>query len=247
MRNQSLCHSPVSAILTRFVYLRPMGTLINIAAIIIGSLIGLLIKRKLPTKIIIIIFQVMGLFTLVLGISLSLKTEHYILVIGSLVAGAVIGEWIDLDKYMNRWSEKLKKRLRMGNDKFSDGMITAFLLYCMGAMTILGAIEEGVEGSYDILLMKSLMDGVSSIALASALGIGVMFSAIPLLVYQGGLTLFSSFMGDHFTDVIISDLSATGGILLIGLGINILEIKHLKILNMVPALVIVVILSYLIY
>ena len=247
MRNQSLCHSPVSAILTRFVYLRPMGTLINIAAIIIGSLIGLLIKRKLPTKIIIIIFQVMGLFTLVLGISLSLKSEHYILVIGSLVSGAVIGEWIDLDKYMNRWSEKLKKRLRMGNDKFSDGMITAFLLYCMGAMTILGAIEEGVEGSYDILLMKSLMDGVSSIALASALGIGVMFSAIPLLVYQGGLTLFSSFMGDHFTDVIISDLSATGGILLIGLGINILEIKHLKILNMVPALVIVVILSYLIY
>ncbi len=247
MRNQSLCHSPISAILTRFVYLRPMGTLINIVAIIIGSLIGLLIKRKLPTKIIIIIFQVMGLFTLVLGISLSLKTEHYILVIGSLVAGAVIGEWIDLDKYMNRWSEKLKKRLRMGNDKFSDGLITAFLLYCMGAMTILGAIEEGVEGSYDILLMKSLMDGVSSIALTSALGIGVMFSAIPLLVYQGGLTLFSSYMGDHFTDVIISDLSATGGILLIGLGINILEIKHLKILNMVPALVIVVILSYLIY
>jgi len=242
-----LCHSPISAILTRFVYLLPMGTLINIAAIIIGSLIGLLIKRKLPTKIIIIIFQVMGLFTLVLGVSLSLKTEHYILVIGSLVAGAAIGEWIDLDKYMNRWSEKLKKRLRMGNDKFSDGMITAFLLYCMGAMTILGAIEEGVEGSYDILLMKSLMDGVSSIALASALGIGVMFSTIPLLVYQGGLTLFSSFIGDHFTDVIINDLSATGGILLIGLGINILEIKHLKILNMVPALVIVVILSYLIY
>ncbi|MCK4568758.1 MAG: DUF554 domain-containing protein [Bacteroidales bacterium] len=224
-----------------------MGTLINVAAIIIGSLIGLLIQRKLPKKIITIIFQVMGLFTLVLGISMSMKTEHYLVVIGSLVAGAVIGEWIDLDKYMNRWSDKLKKRLRMGNDKFSDGMITAFLLYCMGAMTILGAIEEGVEGSYDILLMKSLMDGVSSVALAAGLGIGVMFSVIPLLVYQGGLTLFSSFISDHFTDVIINDLSATGGILLIGLGINILEIKHLKILNMVPALVIVVILSYLIY
>ncbi len=236
-----------SAILARFVYLRPMGTLINVAAIIIGSLIGLLIQRKLPQKIITIIFQVMGLFTLVLGISMSMKTEHYLVVIGSLVAGAVIGEWIDLDKYMNRWSDKLKKRLRMGNDKFSDGMITAFLLYCMGAMTILGAIEEGVEGSYDILLMKSLMDGVSSVALAAGLGIGVMFSVIPLLVYQGGLTLFSSFISDHFTDVIINDLSATGGILLIGLGINILEIKHLKILNMVPALVIVVILSYLIY
>jgi len=224
-----------------------MGTLINVAAVIIGSLIGLMINRKLPKRIIAIIFQVMGLFTLVLGISMSLKTEHYLVVIGSLVTGAVIGEWIDLDKHMSRWSERFKKRIRMKNDKFTDGMITAFLLYCMGAMTILGAIEEGVEGSYDILLMKSLMDGVSSIALASGLGIGVMFSAIPLLVYQGGLTLFSSVIGEHFTEVIINDLSATGGILLIGLGINILEIKHLKILNMIPALVIVVILSYLIY
>jgi len=224
-----------------------MGTLINVAAVILGSLIGILINQKLPRKIIVIIFQVMGLFTLVLGISMSLRTEHYIIVIASLVAGGIIGEWIDLDRYMNVWSEKLKRRMRLGNDKFSDGMITAFLLYCMGAMTILGAIEEGVEGTYDILLMKSLMDGVSSIALASGLGIGVMFSTIPLLVYQGGLTLVSSFIGEHFTDVIVKDLSATGGILLIGLGINILEIKQLKILNMVPALVIVVILSYLVY
>jgi uncharacterized membrane protein YqgA involved in biofilm formation len=224
-----------------------MGTLINVAAVIIGSLIGLLINRKLPTKIITIIFQVLGLFTLVLGISMSLKTEHYLVVIGSLVVGAVIGEFIDLDKYMKRWSEKLKQKLRIGNDKFSDGMITAFLLYCMGAMTIMGAIEEGVEGSYDILLMKSLMDGVSSIALASGMGIGVMFSSIPLLLYQGGLTLFSSFIGERLTDVIVNDLSATGGILLIGLGINILEIKQLKILNMIPALVVVVILSYIFY
>lgn len=224
-----------------------MGTLINVAAVIIGSLIGLLINRKLPAKIITIIFQVLGLFTLVLGISMSLKTEHFLVVIGSLVVGAVIGEFIDLDKYMKRWSEKLKQKLRMGNDKFSDGMITAFLLYCMGAMTIMGAIEEGVEGSYDILLMKSLMDGVSSIALASGMGIGVMFSSIPLLLYQGGLTLFSSFIGERLTDVIVNDLSATGGILLIGLGINILEIKQLKILNMIPALVVVVILSYIFY
>lgn len=224
-----------------------MGTLINVAAVIVGSLIGIMIKRRLPRKIILIIFQVMGLFTLVLGISMSLRTEHYILVIGSLVLGAIIGEWIDLDRYLSIWSEKLKKKLRSDNDNFTDGMITAFLMYCMGAMTILGAVEEGVEGSYDILLMKSLMDGVTSIALASGLGIGVMFSVIPLLVYQGGLTLFSAFIGDHLTEVIVNDLSATGGILLIGLGINILEIKHLKILNMVPALVIVVILSYFIY
>jgi uncharacterized protein len=117
----------------------------------------------------------------------------------------------------------------------------------MGAMTIMGAIEEGVEGTYEILLLKSLMDGVSSIALASGLGIGVMFSSIPLLIYQGGLTLISSLIGERFTDVIVSDLSATGGILLIGLGINILEIKKLKILNMIPALVFVVLLSWFFY
>lgn len=224
-----------------------MGTLINVAAVIAGSLIGLMINKRLPKRIIVIIFQVMGLFTLVLGISMSLKTDHFIVIIGSLVTGAVIGEWIGLEKIMTSWSEKFKRRFKLGNEKFTDGMITAFLLYCMGAMTILGAIEEGMEGSYDILLMKSLMDGVSSVALASGLGVGVVFSVIPLLVYQGGLTLFSAYIGDRFTDVIINDLSATGGILLIGLGINILEIKHLRILNMIPALVIVVILSYLIY
>ncbi|MDT8392488.1 MAG: DUF554 domain-containing protein [Bacteroidales bacterium] len=224
-----------------------MGTLINVIAVIIGSLIGLMINRRLPKRIITIIFQLMGLFTLVLGMSMALKTEHYIIVIGSLVLGAIIGEWIGIEKYMNAWSEKLKKRFKLGNDKFTEGLITAFLLYCMGAMTILGAIEEGLEGTYDILLMKSLMDGVSSVALAAGLGIGVMFSVIPLIVYQGGLTLFSAYISEHFTEVIINDLSATGGILLIGLGINILEIKQLKILNMIPALVIVVILSYLIY
>lgn len=224
-----------------------MGTLINVVAVIIGSLIGLMINQRLPKRIITIIFQVMGLFTLVLGISMALKTEHFIIIIGSLVSGAILGEWMGLEKRLTAWSDRLKNRFKLGNEKFTDGMITAFLLYCMGAMTILGAIEEGVDGSYDILLMKSLMDGVSSIALASGLGIGVMFSVIPLLVYQGGLTLFSAYISEQFTDVIINDLSATGGILLIGLGINILEIKHLRILNMIPALVIVVILSYFIY
>lgn len=224
-----------------------MGTLINVGAVILGSLIGLMINRKLPSAIVRIIFQAIGLFTLVLGMSMALRTEHYVIVILSLVMGAVCGEWIDLDRRLNSWSERLKSSLKLGNEKFSEGMLTAFLLYCMGAMTIMGAIEEGVEGTYEILLLKSLMDGISSIALASGLGIGVMFSSIPLLIYQGGLTLISSVIGERFTDVIISDLSATGGILLIGLGINILEIKKLRILNMIPALVFVVLLSYFFY
>ena len=220
------------------------GTLVNVGAVIIGTIIGVIVQSRLPQKIVKIIFQVMGLFTLLLGFSMALKMEHFILGIAALVIGAVIGEWIDLDRYMNQFSQWVKSKFKMKNEKFSDGFVTAFLLYCMGSLTILGAIEEGMNNNADLLLMKSMMDGFSSIALASAMGIGVGFSAIPLFIYQGGLTLFAGALGDFFTDTIITELSAVGGVLLIGLGINILEIKKLRVLNMIPSLIIIVILIY---
>jgi len=221
-----------------------LGTFVNVAAVVAGTAIGVLIQSRLPKKIIEIIFQAMGLFTLLLGMMMALKMQHFVIGIGSLVLGSIIGELIGLEKYMNRFSEWVKSKVKLKNDKFSDGLITAFLLYCMGSLTILGAIEEGINGNSELLLMKSLMDGVSSVALASALGIGVGFSAIPLLIYQGGLTLLAVSVGSFFTEPIINELSAVGGVLLIGLGINILEIKKLRILNMIPALIIVVILVY---
>lgn len=221
-----------------------LGTLVNVGAILVGSAIGLMLHTKLSKKVITIIFQAMGLFTLLLGAQMALKMEYLLLGIGSLVLGSIIGEWIGLEKYMNRFSEWVKRKAKLKNEKFSDGLITAFLLYCMGSLTILGAIEEGMNSNPDLLLMKSLMDGVSSVALASALGIGVGFSAIPLLIYQGGITLLAGSVGDFFKDSIINELSAVGGILLIGLGINILEIKKLRILNMIPALIIIIILTY---
>ncbi len=222
-----------------------LGTIVNVAAIIAGTVIGIVIQTKLPKKVIEIIFQAMGLFTILLGVMMALKMQHFLIGIGSLVLGAIIGELIGLEKYMNRFSDWIKGKVRLKNDKFSDGLITAFLLYCMGSLTILGAIEEGLNNNPDLLLMKSLMDGVSSVALSSALGLGVGFSAIPLLIYQGGLTLLAGSIGSFFTDVIVTELSAVGGILLIGLGLNILEIKKLRILNMLPALIIVVVLVYL--
>lgn len=222
-----------------------LGTIVNVAAIIAGTVIGIVIQTRLPKKVIEIIFQAMGLFTILLGVMMALKMQHFLIGIGSLVLGAIIGELIGLEKYMNRFSDWIKGKVRLKNDKFSDGLITAFLLYCMGSLTILGAIEEGLNNNPDLLLMKSLMDGVSSVALSSALGLGVGFSAIPLLIYQGGLTLLAGSIGSFFTDVIVTELSAVGGILLIGLGLNILEIKKLRILNMLPALIIVVILVYL--
>ena len=194
-----------------------LGTIINVGAVIAGTSIGVIIQSKLPKKIIEIIFQVMGLFTLLLGAMMALKMQHLIIAIGSLVLGSIIGEIIGLEKYMNRFSAWVKKKVKLKGEKFSDGLITAFLLYCMGSLTILGAIEEGINNNIDLLLMKSLMDGVSSIALTSALGVGVGFSAVPLLIYQGGLTLLAGSIGSFFTETIITELSAVGGVLLIGL------------------------------
>jgi uncharacterized membrane protein YqgA involved in biofilm formation len=141
-------------------------------------------------------------------------------------------------------SNYLKKRFKIGSERFSEGLVTAFLLYCIGSMTILGAIQEGTGGSSDLLLTKSLMDGFSSIILASAFGVGVIVSAIPLLIFQGGITLLAMYAGSFFTPEIIQGLTSVGGILLIGLGVNILEIKKLRIMNMLPSLVIVAILLW---
>ena len=220
------------------------GTLINAGAIILGTLIGMMIKTKLPERVVTIIFQALGLFTILLGLKMALEMQEFLIAIGSLVVGSVIGELLKIESGMEKFGGWVKTKLKSDNAKFTDGMITAFLLYCMGSLTILGAIEEGINGNMDLLLMKSLMDGCSSIALASALGIGVGFSAIPLLIYQGGLTLFASSVSSFFSEAVVRELSAVGGVLLIGLGINILEIKKLRILNMIPALILVVILIF---
>ncbi len=220
------------------------GTLVNAGAIILGTLIGMLIKTKLPKKLVAILFQAIGLFTILLGVKMALEMQEFLMVIGSLVVGSIIGELLGLEKGLEKFSAWLKLKIKTKNEKFSDGLITAFLLYCMGPLTILGAIDEGMNSNPQLLLMKSLMDGFSSIALASALGVGVGFSAIPLLIYQGGITLFASSLTTFFTESMIRELSAVGGVLLIGLGINILEIKKLRILNMIPALVIIAVLVY---
>lgn len=220
------------------------GTIINAAAVIIGSSIGLLIHSKLPKKIISISFQGIGLFTLFLGVTMASKTNDYLIMIFSIVIGSIIGELLAIDKGIDKFSNWLKNKVKSNNAKFSEGFVTSFLLFCMGSMTILGAIEEGLGNEPNLLLAKSLLDGFSSVALAASMGIGVLFSAIPLLLFQGGLTLFAGALEGFLTEAMINELTAVGGLLLIGLGINILEIKTLKITNMLPALVIAVALSY---
>ncbi len=220
------------------------GTLINAGAVILGSVAGLLIHSRLPKNLIKIVFQGIGLFTLFLGINMATKTSNFLIMIFSIVIGSIIGELLDIDKAVNRFGDWLKKRIKSKNDKFSEGFITSFLMFCMGSMTILGAFEEGLGGKPNLLLAKSMLDMFSSIILSASLGIGVIFSVIPLIIYQGGLTLFAGSLTGFFTDPIINELTAVGGLLLIGLGLNILDIKSIKILNMIPSLIIVVILSY---
>ena len=220
------------------------GTLINVVAVIIGSIVGLLVHSKLPKKITDTAFFGVGLFTIVLGIMMAIKTSNLLIMIFSIVIGAIIGEIVDIEKKINDFGEWLKKKFKTRDERFSEGFITAFLLFCMGSMTILGAFEDGIYGTPNLLVAKSVLDGFSSIVLAASMGIGVLFSFIPLLFFQGGLTIFASYMQSVFTDIMINELTAVGGVILLGLGISMLEIKKIRILNMLPSLIIVVILTY---
>ncbi|MBI9052693.1 MAG: DUF554 domain-containing protein [Bacteroidales bacterium] len=220
------------------------GTLINAGTILIGSLIGLFLNTKLPKRFIQIVFQGIGIFTLFIGVYMAMKTNNLFYMVISIVIGGILGEWMNLEKAINNFGEKIKERFKSKNARFSEGLVTAFLLYCMGSITIVGAIEEGMGGKPDLLMAKAVLDGVSAIALSAALGVGVAFSIIPLLIYQGGLTLLAAHFGDYFAEEIITELTAVGGLLLIGLGISILEIKPLKIINMIPSLIIIILLMY---
>lgn len=222
------------------------GTLVNTVAVIAGGSLGLLLKKNMPARLTSIYFQAIGLFTLAIGISMVWELKHILVVVSSLGLGALTGELLNLEKQTDNLSDYLKRKLKIGSDRFTEGLVTSFLLFCVGSMTIVGAIQEGTGVSSDLLMTKSLMDFFSALLLASALGVGVVFAAIPLLIFQGSVTLLSMFASQFFTTDIIHGLTNTGGILLLGLAINILEIKKLRIINMLPSLVYVVIILWII-
>ena len=216
------------------------GTIVNVITVIVGSTIGLYLGNRIPDKINKGVFQALGLFTLVLGVNMAIKGEMLLIIVFSLIIGTIIGELLNLDKAVEGLSSGLKNKLKLKNPKFTEGMLTAFLLYCIGSMTIIGAIDEGLGKGSQILYTKAIMDGFSSIALASVFGLGVAMSVVPLLIFQGGITLLAYWLGDFIGAEIINELTAVGGILLVGLGINILEIKQIRIMNMLPSLIVVV-------
>jgi uncharacterized membrane protein YqgA involved in biofilm formation len=213
-----------------------IGTLVNTSAVVVGSGIGLVFKKNLPEKYQTIYFQGVGLFTLLLGVKMALDISSPLLVILSLVLGGFAGMKMQLELRTEQLGEYIKAKTQSKNDRFTEGLITGFLLFCMGSMTIVGAIEEGFGKTSDLLLTKSIMDFFSSIMLASGLGIGVLFSSLLVLLFQGGITLLVSLIGKDIPPAIISEITVVGGIILIGLSIHLLKIKKIEVINFLPAL-----------
>lgn len=221
-----------------------VGTIVNIITVLIGSFIGIALKHKLSSKYTTVIFQAIGLFTVVLGIKIALSSNNLLLLILSLVIGTVLGEWINIQSLLDNTSNWLKSKLRISDDSFSEGLITSFLLFCVGSMTILGAIDEGLGKEPTLLYTKSVLDGISSIALAAAFGWGVALSVVPLFLYQGSLTLLAQQLQHVLNLEAITEISACGGVLIFGLGLSILNIVPIKTANLLPALAVNGILFY---
>lgn len=215
-----------------------LGTAVNAATVLAGGSIGCLVRTRLPERLSTAAFRGIGLFTLVIGFAMALRTASLLVLAASCIVGSLAGEALDLDARIRRLGDWLKARTRSGSSRFGEGMTAAFLLFCMGSMTLIGAIEEGMGGSSELLLAKAVMDGFAALLLASALGVGVVFSIVPLVLYQGGLTLLAALSGSALPEAVITEMSAAGGVVLVGLGIEILGIRRLTVANMLPALVV---------
>ena len=219
------------------------GTLVNTGTVILGSLIGLAVGSRLPEKVKQIVMNGLGLCTLLIGFKMAFKGEQILLIIGSLVLGGIIGEFLNIEGWLERLGEIIKKRIKSESGNFVVGFVTASLVFCVGPMTVVGSIEDGIRGDASILYAKSVLDGFASIAFASGLGVGVLFSAVTVLVYQGLLTLLGQKLSFLLNQHVLNELTATGGLMIVGIGLLLLDIKKVRVGNFLPALVIVVILA----
>lgn len=213
-----------------------LGTLVNSTAIILGSIIGIIIKQGIKDEYKKTVMDGVGLSVIIIGIMGAIKSENTILVIISVVLGSIIGETIGIEKKLNSLGDKMEKRFGKGDSNFSKGFVTASLVYCVGAMAIVGSLESGLLGDHNTLFAKSILDGISSIIFASTLGIGVAFSAMAVFIYQGLVTILATYLKEFLTPEVILEMSAVGGILIMAIGINILELKKIKVGNMLPAI-----------
>ena len=218
----------------------PFGTLFNVATVILGGSLGLLFKKIISNELNKKVFFVMGLFTIVLGMSIAIESTNFMLMFLSIVIGTLIGEDLNIDQAIINITSKIKTKIKVKDEKFTDGLITALLLFCSGSMTIVGSIDEGLGKAPDILYTKAVMDGVSSIILASTFGVGVLFSVFPMLIFQGGITILAFYYRDFLPLELIDHISTVGGVLIIAIGFKILGYKKINPTNMLPALLVLI-------
>jgi len=221
-----------------------MGTVINAVAIVIGGALGLLFRKRFPERVTRTALHVMGLFTLLVGVRMALRGEELIMVLVSLALGAMLGEWINIEDRLERFGVWLETRLHLTEQSPAKGFINASLLFCVGSMAIVGSITEGLNGDRSILVTKAIMDGILSIAFAAGMGVGVLASSLPILLYQGSLTLLASKLQAFFTPSMIAELTSVGGVIVMGIGVNILGLHKVRVGNFIPALLLIVLILY---
>jgi len=213
-----------------------LGTIVNTAAIVVGSLLGVLLRRGISDRYKETVIAAIGLAVLLIGLKSALQTDDLLLVIISLALGAIIGEMLHIEERLEAVGHWIGNRLGRAGDGVSQGFVTASLVFCVGAMAIVGALESGLTGNHQTLYAKSLLDGVTSIIFASTLGIGVMFSSAAVFLYQGGITLMAVHLKPILTPAVVAQMSAVGGLLIVAIGLNILAITKLRLGNMLPGL-----------
>ena len=215
-----------------------LGTIVNIATIILGSGLGLLLRKGIPQRLTDAVMKAVALCVIYIGIDGCLEGNNTLVAIVSMALGTLIGELLDLDGRLNSLGEKIESKVSKNSqnkNSIAKGFVTASLLFCVGAMAIVGSLESGINGNHEILFSKSLLDLITSFILATTLGIGVMFSAAFVFLYQGSITVLAQFIGPYLSDAVIAEMTCVGSILIIALGLNMLGVTKLKIMNCIPA------------
>ncbi len=222
-----------------------LGTIVNVGAIVAGALMGKILGQKISQDMKDTVLQGLGLGVLLVGAEMALKTNEIMIVLVSLMLGALIGESIGIESILETAGLALERKVSANGARgaVAKGFVTGTLIYCVGAMAIMGSLESGLTGNNDILYAKSLLDGVMSVVLASTLGLGVAFSSLSVLVYQGSITLLAQWLSRFMTDGVIAEVTSVGGLLIVGIGLNILEIKTVKVGNLLPGIFVAFILA----
>lgn len=221
----------------------PIGSLVNSGAIALGCLIGMLIGARLSEDMRRLVFQGLGMCVLVIGLKMALGANNMLIMVFSVLLGGISGQLLNIEGLFNKGGDKLKRALGSNSSTFTEGFVSSTLLFVVGSMAILGSFNEGIDGDATVLYTKSTLDFFASVALGSTFGIGVAFSALPVLIYQGALTLFASQIKGLLTADMQGEMIATGGILVMGIGFNLLQLLRIPLSNFLPALLAAVLLA----